>query len=167
MLESAKDWQGTAWLCPLTPRLIPAGGPLERTLASYTDRVNGVAVTPDGRRAVSASDDGTLKVWDLESGKELRTLPAGAPAQKRRGHTDRVNGVAVTPDGRGAVSASDDGTLKVWDLESGKELRTLASRISWINGEEIRTLVRNTSGVNGVAVTPDGKREYQPPMTGP
>ena len=37
-----------------------------------------VAVTPDGQRAVSASDDKTLKVWDLESGRELRTLEGHA-----------------------------------------------------------------------------------------
>ena len=56
-----------------------------------------MAVTPDGRRAVSASEDRTLRLWDLESGQTLRTL---------EGHTDWVNAVAVTPDGRRAVSAS-------------------------------------------------------------
>ena len=76
-----------------------------------------MAVTADGRRAVSASEDNTLKVWDLETGQELRTLA---------GHSDSVNGVAVTADGRRAVSASRDKTLKVWDLETGQELRTLA-----------------------------------------
>ena len=74
------------------------------------DWVNGVAVTKEGH---AASDDGTLKVWDLASGAELATLP---------GHMDWVNGVAVTREGR-AVSASDDGTLKVWDLDSGAEMR--------------------------------------------
>ena len=69
-----------------------------------------MAVTPDGRQAISASGDSTLKVWDLASGAEVRTL---------QGHTDTVYGVAVTPDGRQAVSASDDSTLKVWDLASG------------------------------------------------
>ena len=48
-------------------------------------------MTPDGKRAVSASWDHTLKVWDLDSGRELRTL---------EGHLDSVNGVAVTPDGK-------------------------------------------------------------------
>src|SRR5260370_40933831 len=74
-----------------------------------------VAVTPDGRRAVSASWDQTLRVWDLESGQTLRTL---------QGHTEAVKAVAVTPDGRRAVSASDDRTLRLWDLESGKEIAT-------------------------------------------
>ena len=74
-----------------------------------------MAVTPDGQRAVSASWDNTLKVWDLESGRALRTL---------EGHSASVHGVAVTPDGQRAVSASWDKTLKVWDLESGLLLAT-------------------------------------------
>ena len=82
-----------------------------RTRRGHTDWVDGVAVTPDGDKVISASDDLTLKVWDLKSGKELRTL---------RGHTDSVNGVAVTPDGGNVISASHDQTLKVWDLKSGK-----------------------------------------------
>ena len=95
-----------------------------------------MAVSPDGRRAVSASDDKTLKVWDLESGRELRTL---------QGHSDWVNGVAVSPDGRRAVSASDDKTLKVWDLETGRELRTLEGHSDlgqWRGGEPGRAACR-------------------------
>jgi WD40 repeat protein len=53
---------------------------------------------------VSASADQTLKVWDLETGHQLRTLS---------GHSDAVMGVAVTADGKRAVSASCDKTLKV------------------------------------------------------
>jgi WD40 repeat protein len=72
-----------------------------------------VAVTPDGRRAVSASRDCTLRLWDLESGQTLRTL---------EGHTGWVWAVAVTPDGSRAISASRDHTLRLWDPESGKEI---------------------------------------------
>jgi WD40 repeat protein len=76
----------------------------------------------------------TLKVWDLESRQELRTL---------RGHTHPVYAVAVTPDGKQVVCGSADYTLKVWDLASGQELRSLSA---------------HTSGVNSVALTPDGKQ---------
>jgi WD40 repeat protein len=67
----------------------------------------------DGQRAVSASDDGTLKVWELESGRELHTLA---------GHADGDFAVAVTADGRRAVSVSEDHTLKMWDIESGASI---------------------------------------------
>ena len=85
------------WFRPLHPCLDAPGGALLRTLEGHTDVVNGVAVTPDGKRAVSASRDKTLKVWDLDTGRALRTL---------EGHSDRVDGVAVTADGKRAVSAS-------------------------------------------------------------
>ena len=122
------------WLRPLKPALDPPGTPLLRTLAGHSDTVHGVAVTADGKRAISASWDYTLKVWDLDTGRALRTL---------EGHTAEVSGVAVTPDGKRAVSASDDYTLMVWDLDTGLVLRMLEG---------------HTAGVSGVAVTPDGKR---------
>jgi len=117
LLAQARGWKAFPWLRPLAPSLTPPGGALLRTLTGHTAGVRAVAVTPDGRRAVSASDDQTLKVWDLESGVELRTLT---------GHTAGVMAVAVTPDGRRAVSASSDQTLKVWDLESGAVIATFS-----------------------------------------
>jgi WD40 repeat protein len=83
---------------------------------------------------VSASNDKTLKVWDLESERTLATL---------EGHADWVRACAVTPDGGRVVSASNDKTLKVWDLESGRSLATLEG---------------HASKVNACAVTPDGRR---------
>jgi WD40 repeat protein len=101
------------------------------TLAGHFGRIYAVAVTPDGKRAVSASWDWMLKVWDLETGIELHTLA---------GHSGWVSDVAVTADGKRAVSTSDK-TMKLWDLETGRELHTLDS-----------------GPANGVAVTADGKR---------
>src|SRR5271166_1171910 len=93
-------------LWPLRGNLTPPGGPLIRILEGHSSLVVGVAITPDGRHAVSASYDNTLRIWDLESGQSVRTL---------EGHSDLVHGVAITPDGRRAVSASSDKTLRAWD----------------------------------------------------
>ncbi|WP_375769088.1 SIR2 family protein [Archangium gephyra] len=106
----------------------------ERTLQGHEKHVRGCAVTPDGRRVVSASWDGTLKIWDLETGRELVALV---------GHGNYVIACAVTPDGRHVVSASHDGTLKVWELRTGRE---------------VVTLVGHAREVNDCVVTPDGRR---------
>lgn len=95
-----------------------SSGTLLHTLEGQKGNTNwvfGVAVTPDGQRAISASDDKTLKVWSLSSGKVLQTL---------EGHTDWVKDVAVMLDGQHTISVSSDKTLKVWDLSSGKCLTT-------------------------------------------
>jgi WD40 repeat protein len=164
------------WLRALYPVLHPPGTVLLRTLEGHSGSVRGVAVTPDGRCAVSASSDHTLKVWDLETGRQLLTL---------EGHSSWVNGVAVSPDGRYAVSASHDKTLKVWDLETGRPLRTLEGHSDRVNGvavspdgrravsasddhtlkvwdletgRELHTLEGHSNRVNGIAVSPDGRR---------
>lgn len=74
-----------------------------------------MTVTLDSRQAVSGSYDRVLKVWDLDSGSELRTL---------EGHCGWINAVAVLPDGRRAISGSDDRTLRVWNLDSGECVAT-------------------------------------------
>lgn len=94
----------TPWLRSLQATLYPPGTALVRVLVGHTFLVCAVAVTSDGRRAISGSEDQTLKVWDLASGRELHTLT---------GHTDVVRAVAVTPDHRthelGHGSGSDAG----------------------------------------------------------
>jgi WD40 repeat protein len=175
MLKQARGWNGGKWLCPLTASLTPPGGPLIRILVGHTDWVGAVAVTPDGKHAISGSLDNTLRVWDIESGEEIQRLV---------GHTAEVSAVTVTPDGKHAISGSDDKTLRMWDIESGEEIQRLVGHTaevsavavtpdgkhaitgSWDNtlmvwdiegGEEMQTLVGHTDWVNAVAVTPDGK----------
>jgi WD40 repeat protein len=62
---------------------------------------------------VSASDGGTLKLWDVERRAGVRSL---------RGHLSRVASVAVSPDGRRAVSGGWHDVVKSWDLNSGAEI---------------------------------------------
>ena len=104
------------------------------TLRGHTQSVWGVAITPESKTAVSASYDETLKVWNLTTGKCIKTL---------KGHTQGVYKASISPDGKTVISTSDDKTLKVWDLESGRVLQTLKGHSFY---------------VQGVAVTLDGKR---------
>jgi WD40 repeat protein len=134
LLQRARRWAATSWLRPLTASLTLPGGPLLRILNGHGGRVHAVAVTADGRRAVSGSEDGTVRVWDLEAGTAVHALT---------GHHAEVHAVAVSADGRRAVSGSYDGTVRVWDLEAGTAVHTLTGH-GWL--------------VSAVAVTADGRR---------
>ncbi|HWO20792.1 MAG TPA: AAA family ATPase [Kofleriaceae bacterium] len=147
-----------------------------RSADGHTDAVRACAVTPDGRRVLSASVDRTLKLWDLETGRLAVTL---------EGHADAVLACAVTPDGRRAISGSVDRTLKVWDLAAGRAVATLEGHTGWVRacavtpdgsravsasddrtlevwdlpaGRRIATLSGHTDWVTACAITPDGRR---------
>jgi WD40 repeat protein len=152
-LASITEAAPRPWLCPLHPGLSPPGGALIRTLAGHSDSVNGVALSADGRRAVSTSWDHTLKVWDVDTGREIPTFA---------GHSDIVHKVALSADGRYAVSASSDNMLKILDFHSGREVRTLSGHINIVTsrsiqvnrrGREVRTFMSPV-----VALSADGRR---------
>jgi hypothetical protein len=106
---------------------------LVRTLTEHHDRVAAVAVCPDGRHAFSGAFDGTLRLWDLQTGR-LRLSFAG----DRR----RVQAVAVTPDGRCGITNSVGGALRLWDLQTGQLIRNFGDH-------------RSTAAP--VAISPDGR----------
>jgi WD40 repeat protein len=85
-------------------------------LEGHIDGVKSVSLSADGRRAVSGSLDGALRVWDLETGECLKVL---------EGHAGPVISVALHADGRRAVSGSGDGTLRIWHLGTGECLKVL------------------------------------------
>ncbi len=107
------------------------------TLYTYSGHffaVNSVAWSPDGKRIASASDDGTVQVWDALTGGHVFPY---------RGHTLAVYAVAWSPDGKRIASASDDETVQVWDAATG---------------HRILNYRRHAGPVLAVAWSPDEKR---------
>jgi WD40 repeat protein len=84
-----------------------AGGPNLLHLRGHTEVIMSMAFSPDGLRLASAARDGTIKLWELQTGREVLTLLYG------RG--ELLTGLSFSPDGRQVVSVSMSGTVKVWD----------------------------------------------------
>ena len=153
-------------------------------VARLTDhylRVNSIAISPDGLTALSASDDTTLILWDIDPAST--TYRQGT--RWEGGHASLVNSVAFSPDGTQALSGSNDMTLILWDVASGQPLRTLAGHqaavlavafhpggeralsgsadttlISWNlrTGKALDVLEGHTDWVHSVAFSPTGGR---------
>ena len=102
-------------------RLIPPLG----HLSDITD----IGVTPDGRRIATSARDGSARVWDRETGREIRAFPVSDPM---------VLGVGISPDG-GTVYTSTPSGLSAWSVGEGH-------------------LVWHTAGAAGsdIALSPDG-----------
>jgi small GTP-binding protein len=105
-------------------------------LKEHASSVWSVAWSGDGLRALSGSDDRTVRLWDVESGRCLRVL---------EGHTARIMSVAWSDDGLRALSGSEDRTVRLWDVESGRCLRILEGHtasvrsVAW-SGDGLRAL---------------------------
>ncbi|MEM9892468.1 MAG: NB-ARC domain-containing protein, partial [Actinomycetota bacterium] len=99
------------------------GNSLRRVLEGHAGGVLSVGWSPDGTRLASASDDGTLRVWDPATGDTTIIL---------EGHTDWVRSVGWSPDGTRLASASDDGTVRVWDPVTGDSTRVLEGPTDWV-----------------------------------
>lgn len=80
------------------------------TLHGHTDTVNAVSVSADGHRAISASSDGTIRVWDLQNTRCVHVL---------KEHTASVTTVDLNINGSRALSGGEDQTLRFWDIDNG------------------------------------------------
>jgi WD40 repeat protein/serine/threonine protein kinase len=161
----------------------PSSGPQPSTLdprpsvlRGHTDRVQGLAFSPDGKWLVSGSRDNTIRFWDAATGEPAGTIT---------GHTDHIHCVAFSPNGR-LLASSGHETIKLWDVETRSGITTFARRIVqedyslafhpdgdrlaagsdfrmlfvWdlARREPIVRLPNHTDEINSVAFSPDGTR---------
>ncbi|MCA2509307.1 MULTISPECIES: hypothetical protein [unclassified Microcystis] len=144
-------------------------------LLGHNMRVTSVSFSRDGRTLASGSRDNTIKLWNIRTGKEIRTL---------QGHNSRVSSVSFSRDGKTLASGSDDKTIKLWNVETGQEIRTFKGHNSIVysvsfsrdgktlasgsddktiklwnveTGQEIRTFKGHNGSVFSVSFSPDGK----------
>jgi WD40 repeat protein len=78
-----------------------------RLIGSYAPSRNSVTFAPSGRLLATADYDGTVKLWNVATGRQLSRLD---------GHTERLAGVAFSPDGRTLAAIGNDNDVRLWDV---------------------------------------------------
>jgi len=106
-----------------------------RKFEGHTSWVIGAIHLPDGQRMMTCSLDGSLRVWKLETGKQI--------GENWRDGDSTVWTIVLSPDGKKVVSGSDDGGVRLWDIDTGKVLA------KWMG---------HTKGVWSVSWSQDGQR---------
>jgi len=91
-------------------------------LPAHGRTVHDLALAPDGKSLVTASEDKTIVIWDLPSGRRIRTIDV-APGEK--GFWARPLKIALSPDGALIAEGNETGTVRVWSARNGKRIRTL------------------------------------------
>jgi WD40 repeat protein/uncharacterized caspase-like protein len=121
-----------------------ATGELVRKLEGHTDSVVSVTFSPDERHILSGSYDRTIRLWDAQTGAQLRLFADTDISIPHLGNLrDLITSVAFSPDGTRFVSGGYDNAVKLWDLATGTVVQRLEGHVA---------------RVNAVAFSPDGRR---------
>jgi len=95
--------------------------------------ITSISFSKDGKYIATGSEDRTIKLWDILTGREIRTI---------LGHSDKINSILFSPDSRYIASASSDNTIKIFEIETGLEYMTLTG---------------HSREVNSISFSPDGR----------
>jgi len=126
----------------------PADAPLPMLdTGGHMAKINAIAFTPDGRQLVSASDDKTIRVWDLASGKTVRTIRG----ESAPGPAGKVFAMALSPDGKWLAAG---GKFHPSDAKAGSVIRLY----EFASGKLVALLKGHESTVYGLAFSPDSSR---------
>jgi WD40 repeat protein len=148
-----------------------------RQFRGHTTKADSVVYFKGGRRFVSCGFDGTIRIWDVATGKERTRLEVpGKP---------EISCIALSPDESHLLSGGNDGIIRLWDVKTGKQLHTLDGHIGFVadlaltpdgrwalsgshdatvrlwdlkERKEVHRFVGHTSTSEGVAISSDGRR---------
>jgi serine/threonine protein kinase len=152
----------------------------------HTGRILGAVFSADGQRVLSSDSDGTVRWLDASTGELLRSM--NRPSARGVANHPFTRGVAFSPDGKTAITPGDrdDRTMRLWDLETGEELKRFGPYAEDVHGmvfsadgqqvlfglwmqktmrlleieteKEIQRFDGHTDVVHGIALSPDGKK---------
>jgi WD40 repeat protein len=114
--------------------------------------------SPDGKLLAASGNDGMLKLYDVKSYKELKSM-----VHRESPNIDMATYALIfSRDGKQIYAANGDGTISVWDVASGKEIRNWQAHpniVVWNakTGEKLFTLGGHKFDINGVIFTPDDR----------
>jgi len=107
-----------------------------------------------GTRLASASDDRTVRLWDVQTGTEIAVF---------QGHSDEVNSVVFSPDGGRLASASDDGTVQLWDAQTYARISVLQKQLE---SNSVKSVVFSPDGMTLASASEDGTMRLWDAQTG-
>ena len=126
---------------------------IELTLRGHTDEVWGAVFSPDGTRIATASADGTAKIWDATTGKDLITLKGPVPGV--------VWHAMFSPDGKLLATAGQDGIARIWNVTTGEQVLGLAGHTA-----DVLHIEFSPDGSRMATVSPDGTAKVWDALTG-
>jgi WD40 repeat protein len=139
---------------------VRANDPARAILAGHSGPVRRVSYSPDGSRILTASLDGTARIWDARTGVQLQVLPVHAHVPNSPGYADIVKTAAYSADGMRILTAAAD-TIEVWNAHTGARVKVIAG-----HHQDLQSAAYSPDGTQIVAAYETGWCEFFDSQTG-